>query len=266
MPTIQVNGTELYFREAGTGDSLLLIHGVGFNADIWGNVFEQLGQHYRTIAYDRRGYQRSQQGISLMKSYSGQEADDVIGLIRALSATPAILFGWSAGGIYALKAALKAPDCVKGLILYEPPIYLVQQMDFPTFRHFIKLMFLKTIGQKRAAATVFLRMILAYRDGRNSLDNLGPDFQAKLDKNTDMLLLDFLESAKDQPIPQTLGALTGFPVTVLIGDQSTALLQRTSQNAARLLHDASVVWLPNANHLAHIDQPDQFVQAITRST
>src|SRR5258708_37261362 len=59
MATVAVNGATLYYKEAGSGEPLILVHGTGFNADVWNKVFDGFAQNYRTIAYDRRGYQRS---------------------------------------------------------------------------------------------------------------------------------------------------------------------------------------------------------------
>ena len=59
MPSISVNGTDLFYTEQGTGTPLLLIHGTGMNAAMWGDAFDQLARQYRVIGYDRRGHSRS---------------------------------------------------------------------------------------------------------------------------------------------------------------------------------------------------------------
>src|SRR5881394_862970 len=44
MTTITTNGVNLFYREKGSGPPLLLIHGTGGNADIWGETFDALSK------------------------------------------------------------------------------------------------------------------------------------------------------------------------------------------------------------------------------
>ena len=59
MTTIIINCSKVFYREKGSGPPLLLIHGTGGNADIWGETFDALAANHRVIAYDRRGFSRS---------------------------------------------------------------------------------------------------------------------------------------------------------------------------------------------------------------
>src|SRR6266540_2767178 len=165
MATVNVNGTSLYYHEAGSGEPLLLIHGTGFTADVWEKVFDALSRDYRTIAYDRRAYQRSQGSPPPMEGYGRQQGEDIAALLQAVDALPANLVGWSAGGIYALYATLIHPNYTKHLLLYEPPLYLFRFMDFPLFQGLVTLSVLMALGNKQAIIESFTRGVLAYQDG-----------------------------------------------------------------------------------------------------
>lgn len=91
------DGTSLYFKDWGTGRPVVFIHGWPLNADMWEPQMLHLTEHgFRTIAYDRRGFGRSDQ------PWSGYDydtlADDLHVLLEALALEDAMLVGFSMGG------------------------------------------------------------------------------------------------------------------------------------------------------------------------
>ncbi len=63
MPTITTkDGTEIYYKDWGSGQPITFSHGWPLNADAWDAQMLYLGQQgYRVIAHDRRGHGRSGQ-------------------------------------------------------------------------------------------------------------------------------------------------------------------------------------------------------------
>jgi len=94
-----VSGGALYVEERGDGSPVLLIHGTCCNLRTWGDTFDRIAERYRTIAYDRRGYGRSNSGRT--RDY-GLHVRDAAELLDHLDARPATVVGWSSGGIVAL--------------------------------------------------------------------------------------------------------------------------------------------------------------------
>jgi non-heme chloroperoxidase len=98
MSTIRVkDGTEIYFKDWGTGQPITFSHGWPLNADAWDAQMLFLGQQgYRVIAHDRRGHGRSGQ------TWQGNEmntyADDLAELMDALDLKDTIMVGHSTGG------------------------------------------------------------------------------------------------------------------------------------------------------------------------
>ena len=56
MPTLAVNGVELYYEVHGSGPPVLGIHGTPSSALLWEDAAEVLGRRSRCIIYDRRGF------------------------------------------------------------------------------------------------------------------------------------------------------------------------------------------------------------------
>jgi pimeloyl-ACP methyl ester carboxylesterase len=269
MATVNVNGTSFYYHEAGPGEPLLLIHGIGFTANVWEKVFDALAHDYRTIAYDRRAYQRSQGSPPLAEVYTRQQGEDIAALLEAIDAVPANLLGWSAGCIYALYATLIHPNCVRRLLLYEPPLYMLRYIEFSGLQTLIMMNVFKAMGRKQAVIETFFRSVLAYQDGRNSYDHLDKELQTQIAANADTFLAEVAgltrDALKNEPKPDLLSTEIRVPVTLLIGEQSTSSFKKAYENVARVLHNAPIVWLPESNHLAQIDQPDRFVEAVHRA-
>jgi non-heme chloroperoxidase len=91
------DGTELYYKEWGTGQPITFSHGWPLNADAWDDQMLFLASHgFRCIAHDRRGHGRSGQ------PWNGNDldayADDLATLIETLDLRDVVLVGHSTGG------------------------------------------------------------------------------------------------------------------------------------------------------------------------
>ncbi len=98
MATITTkDGTQIYYKDWGSGQPIVFSHGWPLTADDWDSQMLFFGQHgYRVIAHDRRGHGRSSQ------TWDGNEmdtyADDLAALTEKLDLREAIHVGHSTGG------------------------------------------------------------------------------------------------------------------------------------------------------------------------
>jgi non-heme chloroperoxidase len=91
------DGTQIYYKDWGTGPVITFSHGWPLNADMWdGQMLFLAGNGFRVVAHDRRGHGRSSQASSGndMNGY----ADDLAAVIEALDLKQVTLVGHSTGG------------------------------------------------------------------------------------------------------------------------------------------------------------------------
>src|SRR5262250_1737163 len=98
MTTITTkDGTEIYYKDWGTGPIVTFSHGWPLSADAWdGQMLFLVQSGYRCVAHDRRGHGRSSQP-SAGNDMNGY-ADDLAAVIDALDLRDATLVGHSTGG------------------------------------------------------------------------------------------------------------------------------------------------------------------------
>ena len=112
------DGTRIGVECAGTGPTLLFVHGGVGDRTRWTPMFPLLSSRFTACAMDRRG--RGASGDAPEYSLS-KEAEDVAAVVNSRPG-PVFVFGHSYGGVAALEAAFLT-DRIAKLMLYEPPLH-----------------------------------------------------------------------------------------------------------------------------------------------
>ncbi len=120
---LPVNHGELFFECAGTGETIVFIHGFGLDSRMWDPQFDAFQSAFRVIRYDLRGFGRS----SLPPAAPYSHEDDLNTLLSSpavskLGGAPAHVVGLSMGGRTALRFAVAYPQSVRSLVLAAPAL------------------------------------------------------------------------------------------------------------------------------------------------
>jgi 3-oxoadipate enol-lactonase len=108
------DGGRLRYSIAGSGDPVVLIHGMGLDLSMWDPQIPALGREFQVIRYDLRGF-----GASSLPDGPYSHSDDLLGLLEYLETPSAHIIGLSMGGRIALRFALAHPKVAKSLTLID---------------------------------------------------------------------------------------------------------------------------------------------------
>ena len=116
---VEVGDWDVRYREAGEGEPIVLVHGLGVSADYWWRNGPPLAARgYRVLAPDLPGFGRTQgpkEGLSVT-----QQARALRDWTDALELSPAIFVGHSLSCQTIMQLAADAPERVAGLVLAGP--------------------------------------------------------------------------------------------------------------------------------------------------
>lgn len=106
---------ELYYREKGTGEPFILLHGNGEDSSYFKYQINYFQSKYRVIALDTRGHGKSPRGNAPFSIE--QFSSDLYNFMNMRRISNAVILGFSDGANIAMKFAMKHSDMIKALIL-----------------------------------------------------------------------------------------------------------------------------------------------------
>ncbi|HEX6350242.1 MAG TPA: alpha/beta hydrolase [Candidatus Dormibacteraeota bacterium] len=117
--TVDIDGPVHYADYGGTGDPLVLVHGLGGSYLNWMSVADRLAIRHRVYAVDLRGF-----GLTAMRRGQHATLEDnqalLEGFLERVVGGPATLIGNSMGGRLSLQVAAHRPELVRRLVLVDP--------------------------------------------------------------------------------------------------------------------------------------------------
>ena len=255
------DGTEIYFKDWGTGMPVVLIHGWPLNSDMWERQASFLASSgYRVIAYDRRGFGRSSQPF---QGYDYDTlSDDLAELMTALDLRNAALVGFSMGGgevVRYLSRHGSARVSKAVLIAAVPPLMVktdsnpdgVDPKQIDGIKESLvkdRFDFLTKFALMFYGRTAFHHAVSeAQLNWSFAMAILGSP-KATLDCVTSFALTDFREEMKTLTTP--------FLVIHGTGD-ATVPIDATGRPAAKLLRHATLIEYDGAPHGLFLTEPDR---------
>ncbi|HEY9643464.1 MAG TPA: alpha/beta hydrolase [Coleofasciculaceae cyanobacterium] len=119
----EANGQQvaIAYGEVGSGQPLLLLHGIGSWSYNWRSCIEPLARSFRVICIDAKGYGFSE--ASAIPETVGHQVVELARIMQSLSDQPVILAAESLGALTALAVAQRYPDLIERLIVINVPIF-----------------------------------------------------------------------------------------------------------------------------------------------
>lgn len=197
----------LYSKTVGTGKSLVLLHGWGFNSGLFNSVIEQYKHQYQITVIDLSGHGRS----DVVDGGLNEWCDEII---KILPDNP-ILLGWSLGGLLAINIAHKV-KLSKLILLASSPKFVnndewIYGIDADNFRQFSNAL---TLNLSKGLQ----RFISLQTDNKTQLKALNQSIEAlpasteALNQGLDILLTSDCRTQFEQ---------LKIPVQVILGNRDT---------------------------------------------
>ena len=242
MPYADVNGTQLWYDERGSGDAVVFLHAGLLDSRQWERQLETFGERYRAIAYDVRGYGRSPAPPEPYRLH-----EDLLGLLDALGLGRAAVVGNSMGGKTAIDATLAAPERVAALVAVGAAVSGVGFRAYSDEQG-ERAETAWNAGDHEGAADVWLEVWAP----------LGVDDRLREIAYTNASVdYDELELAGDPPAADRLAELRP-PTLVIVGDTEVQGIVDSCEKLAREVPGARLELMQGADHLPNLRRPDAF--------
>lgn len=115
MPFSRANGVDIWYEVSGDGPAMVLIHANPFDHNLWMYQIAHFSTWFKVVGVDIRGYGRS---AKVLTPYTQADmCNDVIGVMKDLGISRAILGGCSVGSGMAIQLGLDHPELFDAIIL-----------------------------------------------------------------------------------------------------------------------------------------------------
>jgi pimeloyl-ACP methyl ester carboxylesterase len=153
--TLDIGGPVNVADFGGTGEVMLLVHGLGGSHLNWLSVAPGLAGGHRVYALDLPGFGRSL--LAGRRSSIAANIGVLTRVITSLSDGPVVLVGNSMGGLLSIGVAAMHPSLVRSLVLVDPAVPAPggwkPRFDRVT-RNFLAAAFIPSWGSRRIARAV----------------------------------------------------------------------------------------------------------------
>ncbi len=249
-----VNGAKLFYRTAGDGPPLLLLHAGICDGRMWEDQIGEFARTHRVIAPDFRGF-----GQSKMVAGPFAHRHDLRALMDRLGVGRAILVGGSMSGKTTLDFVLEYPSRVEALILVASALSGYRFTDAGTLAAWEASDAALEAGRHDEAAEIEIKTWVA--GPRRSLDQIDLSLRQRV---RDMLIQSYAtppDLGDEQPLdPPAIGRLgeVRAPTLIIVGDEDRPDIVAIAGLLESGIADAKKVVMRGAAHLPNLEQPTVF--------
>lgn len=239
---------------------MLLIRGLGSNADHWYEQIPAFSARYRVVIFDNRGVGRS--GKPDCSYTIPMMAGDAVGLLKAIGIPRAHVLGMSMGGMIAQEMALRHPEKVHGLILActhcgGSQAVRASQEILELFEAYLRTG--TPEAAHRAARCLFSEETLQERP---DVVEHYQEMSRRLPPEPRMLLHQ-LEALQGHDTWDALPYIQA-PTLVLSGSEDLLVPPENSHLLAQRIPQARLEIIPGGGHQFMVERPEAFNQAVLR--
>ena len=252
----------LFFTDSGSGDAVILLHGMVGSHRYWDKIIPRLKSSYRVIAFDLLGFGQSPKPKDIEYTLD-DHISALMKSIDSLNLKTFILVGHSMGSIISLGIADKYPDRVTKLVLISMPIYKTAadaKQKITRSKIMPKLMLYGLTARITCTLVCYFHPLMK---------RLAPIFITNVPKNVAVDSLDhtwhsysrsMLHVIQEQDVLGQLNLLS-MPTTILVGLKD-AIINEYEPNKLGALSTNITVRLMDTTHQLPLEDPSSVLKAI----
>jgi len=275
MPMAKIarfNDWVVEYMDLGEGLPVVFVHGAMSDYRTWAHYQNPVSEKYRYISYSRRYHGSQAWPDEGLKNTVQQHASDLEKFIESLAIENAVLVTWSSGSPISTLFALRRPDLVKGLVLYEPNTLNVDDESESDYPHAEKKRFLGNfkrifehleVGETESATKAFLETVFENHPGEFETELMA--IRRVVLDNVNSVPLRFMEGGEpDVKITCKDLAKLEVPALVLTGENTNEFWQYRARKYNECAPDSTIVSVPGVNHAGPIRVPHEIFSHIDR--
>jgi 3-oxoadipate enol-lactonase len=255
MPQFERDGWTLAYEDRGEGPPVLLIHGLLMDHTMFDPQVEALSDRYRFMTPDCRAHGASEHRAKEYTQWDMME--DQAALLDHLEVERAVWGGVSMGGFQSLRAALRHPERVAGLILIDTQAGPEDPSRAPLYEASAQVAAAEGWNEDLlGTATMFML-------GESASDELKRHWIDRwmAQPTFDAVQVMHAVSRRDD-ITGRLGEIEA-PAVVIHGDADVAIeMEKAEALAEGLPNLVELVRIPRAGHSSTVENPEAVTAAI----
>ena len=254
-----INGVRLAFSDSGAGSPpVVLVHGFPLNRSMWDPQLGWLRSVGRVVAPDLRGFGASEAGTAGPLTME-QHADDLAALLDHLGVRePAIFCGLSMGGYVLFRLWARHRGRVRGLVLADTKA----SADTPEAREG-RLQMARAAAEQGSPAPA-MAMLPRLLSPASQDRPIAEQVKAMIASTPAQTVADAQRGMAARQDSTDLLASIDVPVLVVVGAEDVITPSSEAQAMVERLPNARLEIIPGAGHLANLENPDAFNQALMR--
>jgi 3-oxoadipate enol-lactonase len=254
MPVAHVNGTEIHFRDAGHAkDAIVLLHAFPLHSGMWTHQIATLEKRHRVIALDYRGLGKS--GVPPEATTMDVVAEDVREVLAHLRVERAAVAGLSMGGYVAFELYRQVPGLFRGLVLCDTKAGADTDEGKAAREKFARTALEKGLGW--VSDEMIPKLLKPNPDPA-----LAKEVRHLVAAGTPAGVAAAQRGMARRPDSTPTLAKIACPTLVIVGEQDGLTPPPESEKIAKAVKGARLVTVPNAGHLANLENPAAFEAAL----
>lgn len=254
MPIASIRGTDIHYREAGSGPLALFVHGFPFDHGMWLHQLGGTAHLRRAVAPDLRGFGLSPRVFAESLTME-RHADDMAALIESLGEEQADVIGLSMGGYVAMAMWERHPDKIRSLVLADTRARAdTAEGKVNRDRSAAQLV---AEGKSRWGG-LMIEALVAAKTGTEARARM----RTMIDRTSYENIVAALAGMRDRDDRTALLADITVPVLVIAGERDRLTLPEEAEAMASTIPGARFALIGDAGHMPPIEAPEAFNEAL----